>query len=111
MCISVHIESAAEMYTASKHATQSIVGAIKHITTFQIRFLLRKTIKGFLVFCDSHQRALQRAMENDLAVWLSITSADFDLSAQELCDALPLGTRIRCLICPLIVMAVVPLQS
>ena len=47
-------------------------------------------------FDQTHQRVLQRAKDNDLAVWLSVTPVEnnhFDLSAQEFRDALAIRYR------------------
>ena len=41
---------------------------------------------------SSHQRVLQRAMDKDLAVWLSATP-NFDSNAQEFRDALAIRYR------------------
>ena len=47
-------------------------------------------------FDQTHQRVLQRAKDNDLAVWLSVTPVEnnhFDLSVQEFWDALAIRYR------------------
>ena len=41
-------------------------------------------------FDSTHQHVFQRAKDNDLGVWFSVTlveSSNFNLSAQEFCDA------------------------
>ena len=87
-----------------------IVGAIKQACQFQINvdddmfFSAQKAYQQILEciyndlfsvalsgFDSTHQRVLQRAKDNDLDVWLSVTpveSNNFDLSVQEFCDAL-----------------------
>ena len=113
--ISVPTASAVDLYTASRHATQVIVSAIKQACSFQISvhddmvFAARKAYQQLLdrahndsfslissSFDQTHQRVLQRAKDNDLAVWLSVTPVEnnhFDLSAQEFRDALAIRYR------------------
>ena len=108
--LSVPTASAVDLFTASRHATQVIVGAIKQACQFQISvhddmvFSAQKAyhqlmecshIDLFSVvlsgFDSIHQRVLQRARDNSLGVWLSVTPVEsnhFDLSAQEFCDTL-----------------------
>ena len=108
--LSVPTASAVDLFTASWHATQVIVGAIKQACQFQISvhddmvFSARKAYHQLMELSHNdlfsvvlsgldltHQRVLQRARDNDLGVWLSVTpveSSHFDLSAQEFRDAL-----------------------
>ena len=87
-----------------------IVGAITQACQFQISidddmvFSAQKAYQQILEhihndlfsvalssFDSTHQSVLQRAKDNDLDVWLSVTpveSNNFDLSVQEFCDAL-----------------------
>ena len=83
------------MYTASRYATQVIVSAIKQACSFQISvhddmvFAAWKAYQQLLdrthndsfslissSFDQTHQRVLQRAKDNDLAVWLSVTPVE-----------------------------------
>ena len=113
--LSVSTASAVDLFTASRHATQVIVGAIKQACQFQVSvhddmvFSAKKAYHQLLErshndlfsvvlsgFDSTHQRVLQRATDNDLGVWLSVTPVEsnhFDLSAQEFCDALAIRYR------------------
>ena len=49
-----------------------------------------------VIALSTHQRVLQRAKDNDLGYWLSVTSVEgnnFDLSTQEFCDAFAIRYR------------------
>ena len=113
--LSVPTASAVDLFTASRHATQVIVGAIKQACQIQISvhddmvFSAKKAYHQLLErshndlfsvvlsgFDSTHQRVLQRARDNDLGVWLSVTPVEsnhFDLSAQEFRDALAIRYR------------------
>ena len=113
--LSVPTASAVDLFTASRHATQVIVGAIKQACQFQISvhddmvFSAKKAYHQLLErshndlfsvvlsgFHSTQQRVLQRARDNDLGVWLSVTPVEsnhFDLSAQEFRDALAIRYR------------------
>ena len=92
-----------------------IVGAIKQACQFQISvhddmvFSAQKAYRQLMEcshsdlfsvvlsgFDSTHQCVLQRAKDNDLGVWHSVTpvqSNNFDLSAQEFCGALTIRYR------------------
>ena len=108
--LSVPNASAVDLFTASQHATQVIIGAIKQACQFQISvhddtvFSTQKAYQQLLEcthndlfsvalsgFDSTHQCVLKRAKDNDLDVWFSVIpveSNNFDLSVQEFCDAL-----------------------
>ena len=108
--LSVPTASSVDLFTASRHATQVIVGAIKQVCQFQISvhddmvFSAQKVYHQLMEhrrndlfsvvlsgFDSTHQCVLQRARDNDFDVWLSVTpieSNNFDLGAQEFRDAL-----------------------
>ena len=113
--LSVPTASAVDLFTASRHATKVIIGAIKQACQFQINvhddmiFSAQKAYHQLMEhshkdlfpvvlsgFDSTRQCVLQRARDNALGVWLSVTPVEsnhFDLSAQEFCDALAIRYR------------------
>ena len=105
--LSVPTASAVDLFTASQHATQVIVGTIKQACLSVHDDMVFSSQKAYhqLMECShndlfsvvlsgfdsTHQCVLQRTKDNDLGVWLSVTpveSNNFDLNAQEFCNAL-----------------------